>query len=56
MSALYTKLLIQKNTPKIIKQVTKNNKPPKKVDWTIPKKFRNRFKKTWVDKYPQPSK
>ena len=56
MATLYTKLLIQKNTPKIIKQVPKNNKPPKKVDWTIPKKFRNRLKKTWVDKYTYPFK
>jgi len=53
MTTLYTKLLIQKNTPKIIKQAAQKNVKPKvqtKVDWTIPKKFRNRFKKTWGNK------
>lgn len=53
MATLYTKLLIQKQVPKSIKQVAQKNVKPrvqKKVDWTTPKKFRNRLKQTWVDK------
>jgi hypothetical protein len=48
MATLYTKLLIQKQVPKSIKQIAQKNVKPsvQKVDWTIPKKFRNRFKKS----------
>ena len=52
MASLYTRLLIQKQVPKSIKQVAQKNVKPsvqKKVNWTIPKKFR-KLKNTWISK------
>ena len=47
MASKFTRLIIKHQVKNITRNIKPKNAPPKKVDWTTPKKIRNSFKKNW---------